>query len=158
MYSYFIFFFYFYFIIIIFFNILFILRHLWSYIFFLTLTCDSLFNSCPTMCRLNRRHFDLTCEFPAMTCHNVCCATLLFSVSLYLLQNSGAVEELIYWQRSALIRTLGTHLVMFLSLYLDYWSNFFNDIQWEKAWKICDKYCINNKVNECVRNIQKGYW
>lgn len=29
-----------------------------------------------------------------------------------------------------------------------FWSNIYGDIQWGKAWKIANKYCISNKVKE----------
>ena len=29
-----------------------------------------------------------------------------------------------------------------------FWSDIYGDIQWGKAWKIANKYCISNKVKE----------
>ena len=34
-----------------------------------------------------------------------------------------------------------------------YWSFVFGNINWNKSWTICEKYCMNNKIKEVTFKI-----
>ncbi len=52
----------------------------------------------------------------------------------------------------------GMLFVMRPYLQQDFWSSLFGNISWVKAWKLPNKFCINNKIKEVsCKILQRMY-